>query len=207
LSKPEDLKAMDYAETKELAARLGLRFDSAQSYTLADDYGFLHYLARGQNRYAFNVLSGRYQQSEVLAFDYHYEKQAKSADNELSSTHCHLTTAMVLMPAYFSELRIVPEGLLSKIEEAFGGEDIHFESAEFTRAFRVWSKDKRLAYDVCNARVIDYLLENRDLNIQIQNCTLALVSDAQWPAKQVESNLERLGEIRSRLPEYLFTNT
>jgi hypothetical protein len=96
--------------------------------------------------------------------------------------------------------------LLTKIAETLGEEDIHFESAEFTRAFCVRSMDKRLAYDVCNPRVIDYLLENRDLNIQIQNCTLALVSDTQWPAKLVEYNLERLSEIRARLPEYLFTN-
>jgi len=198
---------MDYAETKELATRLGLRFNPAQNYVLADDYGFLHQLARGENRYAFNVLSGRYQQSEVLAFDYHYEIPAKGTHNELSSTHCYLTTAMVLMPAYFPELRIVPEGLLSKIAETFRGEDIQFESAEFSRAFRVWSRDKRFAYDVCNPRVMDYLLENRDLNIQIQNCTLALVSDMPWSAKQVEFNLERLNEIRSRLPEYLFTKT
>jgi len=196
---------MDYAEASDLAARLGLRFDSARNYTLADDYGFLRFLSRGENRYAFNVLSGHHQQSEVLAFDYHFEKPAKGTDNELSSSHCYLTTAMVLMRAYFPELRIAPEGLLSKIEEAIDGENIQFESAEFSRAFRVWSKDKRLAYDICNSQVMDYLLENRDLNIQIQNCTLALVSDEQWPAKQLEKNLERLNEIRSRLPEYLFT--
>ena len=53
--------------------------------------------------------------------------------------------------------------------------------------------------------MIDYLLENRDMNIHIQNCVMALVSDEQWPAKQVETNLERLAEIRSCLPEYLFT--
>ena len=196
---------MDYAETKEMADRLGLRFDPAQNYSFADDYGFLHHLAQGVNRHAFNVLSGRYRESEVLAFDYHYETSGKGADHELSNSHRYLTAAMALMPAYFPELRIAPEGLLSKIADALGEEDIHFESAEFTRAFCVRSRDKRFAYDVCNARVIDYLLENRDLNIQIQNCTLALVSDAQWPAKQVEFNLERLVEIRSRLPEYLFT--
>ena len=111
----------------------------------------------------------------------------------------------MLVPAYFPELCIVPEGLLSKITGALGDGDIQFESAEFTRAFCVRSRDKRFAYDVCNARVIDYLLENRDLNLHIQNCTLALVSEAQWPAKQVESNLERLSEIRARLPEYLFS--
>jgi hypothetical protein len=198
---------MDYAETKELADRLGLRFDPAQNYVLADDYAFLHHLARGENRYACNVLSGPYRQSEILAFDYHYEISEKGADNELSRTHYYSTAVMVLMPAYFPELLIAPQGLLSKTTELFGGGDINFESAEFSRAFSVRSRDKRFAYDVCNGQVIDYLLANRDLDLQIQNCVLALVSDTQWLAKQVEDNLERLGEIRARLPEYLFQKT
>src|ERR1700690_2875797 len=117
---------MDYAETKEMADRLGLRFDPAKSYILADDYAFLDPLAQGQNRYAFNVLSGRFRQSEILAFDFHYEKPAKGTDNELSSSHYYLTTAIVLMPAYFPELRIAPEGLLSKITGALGDGDIQF---------------------------------------------------------------------------------
>jgi hypothetical protein len=196
---------MDYAETKEMADRLGLRFDPNQNYSFADDYGFLPYLSQGGNRYAFNILSGRCRQSEVLAFDYHYELSGKGADHELQGTHRCLTTAMLLMPGYFPELCIAPKGLLSKITEALGEEDIHFESAEFTGAFRVQSKDKRFAYDVCNARVIDYLLEHRDLNLHVQRCVLALASDAQWPARQVEANLQRLVEIRARLPEYLFT--
>lgn len=197
---------MDYAETREMADRLGLRFEPARSYILADDYAFLHHLAWGVNRYAFNVLSGQYRQSEILAFDYHYEKSADDSNREIPGPPNFLTAVIVLVPAYFPELHIAPEGWLSKTAEQFGGEDIDFESAEFSRAFCVRSKDKRLAYDVCNPRVIDYLLENRDLNIQIQNCTLALVSDVQLPAKQVEYNLERLSEIRARLPDYLFTN-
>ena len=197
---------MEYAETKELADRLGLRLDPEQNYVLADDYAFLPHLAQGGNRYAFNVLSGHYRQAEVLAFDYHYESAGKGADHELSSTHCYLTM-WLLLSGYFPKLHIAPEGFLSRIAGWLDGEDIRFESAEFTRAFCVRCRDKRFAYDVCNPRVIDYLLENRDMNLQIQNCALALVSDTQWPAKQVEANLERLGEIRSRLPEYLFTQS
>ena len=197
---------MDYAETKEMADRLGLRFDPEQNYVLADDYAFLPHLAQGGNRYAFNVLSGHYRQAEVLAFDYHYEISGKGADHELSSTHCYLTMVALLLSGYFPKLHIAPGGFLSKIAGVLDWEDIHFESAEFTRAFCVRCKDKRFAYEVCNPRVIEYLLENCDLNIQIQNCVLALVSDTQWPAKQVEYNLERLVEIRSRLPEYLFAN-
>ncbi len=198
---------MDYVETKALADRLGLRFEPAQNYVLPDDYRFLHHLAQGENCYAFNVLSGRYRQGEILAFDYHYEISEKGADNELSRTPYCQTVVMVLMPAYFPELLIAPEGLRTKTAALFGGGDIDFESAEFSRVFSVRSRDKRFAYDICNGPVIDYLLENRDLNLQIQNCAMALVSDTQWPAKQVEYNLERLGEIRARMPEYLFQKT
>ena len=153
---------MDYAEAKEMADRLGLRLDPGQNYVFADDYGFLPHLAQGGNRYAFNVLSGHYRQAEVLAFDYHYEISGKGADHELSSSHCYLTMVMLLLSGYFPKLHIAPEGFLSKIAGALDWKDIHFESAEFTRAFCVRCKDKRLAYAVCNQRVIDYLLENRD---------------------------------------------
>ena len=57
----------------ELALRLGLNFSAAEDYELAERYGFLKQLAQGENRYARNVLSGTYQQNQVLAFDYHYE--------------------------------------------------------------------------------------------------------------------------------------
>ena len=195
---------MDFGETSALAARLGLRFDPAKHYTIADDYDFLPYLAHGENRYVFNVLSGPFQGGEILAFDFHYEMPRPGRNNEFTNTHYCLTTAMLLLPVFFSETRIVPESWWSKIEASLGGGHIEFESVEFNRAFRVWSSDKRLAYDICNSRMIDYLLENRDLNLHIQNCTLALVSDAQWSVQQVEGNLKRLGEIRARMPEYLF---
>jgi hypothetical protein len=196
---------MEYAEMVELAERYGLRCDAAKSYLLADDYAFLRCLARGANRYAFNVVSGSYQQNEVLIFDYHFEIAENDRESLDEKNHFFLTAVMLLVPAYFPELQIVPEGLLAKIGEALGGQDIEFESAEFSDAFCVRSRDKRFAYDVCNAQVIDFLLDHRDLNIQIQNCVLALVSEAQLPAKQVEENLQLLLEFRSRLPDYLFT--
>jgi hypothetical protein len=196
---------MEYAEMVELAARFGLHCSAARNYTLADDYAFLPHLAQGKNRYAFNILSGTCRQSEVLAFDYHYETAAENPDSEDLRSHFFLTPVLVLVPAYFPELRIAPQGTLSKLAEAFGDEDIHFESAEFARAFCVRSGNKRLAYDVCNARVIEYLLANRDMDLLIKNCVLALVSGAPLSAAQVGRNLERLLEFRLRLPDYLFT--
>ena len=69
------------------------------------------------------------------------------------------------------------------------------------------SPDKKFAYDVCNPQMMEYLLKNPGLQVEIQGPVLSLVFEPQLPVGQIESNLQRLIEIRSRLPEYLFTNT
>ena len=190
----------------DLAQRFGLRGSGDRSYVLADDYAFLPYLARGENRYAFNVLSGTYRQSEVLVFDYHYETDEADPHSQDLRSHYFLTPVLLLVPACFPELHLGPENAWAKVAEAFGGQDIEFESAEFSAAFRVRCRDKKFAYDVCNAKMMEYLLANRDLNLLVRNSVLALVADTALTGRQVEHNLERLIEIRAHLPEYLFTN-
>jgi hypothetical protein len=188
----------------ELAQRLGLNFSAAEDYGLADRYGFLKQLAQGENRYARNVLSGTYQQNQVLAFDYHYETYSQGKSGR--QTHHHWFSFFILtLPAVFPDLTIRRENFLTKVAEVFGYQDIRFESAEFSRAFCVRSPDKKFAYDVCNAKMMEYLLANRDLSVEIENQVLALAFDTCLSVEQVESNLQRLVEIRSRLPEYLFT--
>ena len=105
----------------------------------------------------------------------------------------------------FPDLTIRRENLFTKVAEAFGYQDIKFESAEFSKTFLVRSPDKKFAYDVCNAKMMEYLLANRDLSIEIENQVLALAFTTRLSVEQIEANLQRLVEIRSRLPEYLFT--
>jgi hypothetical protein len=88
--------------------------------------------------------------------------------------------------------------------QAFGYDDIDFESHEFSRKFCVRSKDKKFAYDVCHARMIEYLLANDDLNIEIENMTLALAYSGVLKAEEIEPNLRRLVEVRELMPKYLF---
>ncbi len=96
------------------------------------------------------------------------------------------------------------EGLLTKIAEVFGYHHIKFESAEFSRTFCVRSPDEKFACDVCNQKMIEYLLANRDLSIEIENQAVALAFNKRLSVQGFELNLQRLAEIRSRLPEHLF---
>ncbi len=189
----------------ELAQRLGLNFSAAEDYELADRYNFLKQLAQGENRYARNVLSGTWQQNQVLAFDYHYETYSQGKSGR--QTHHYWFSFFILtLPTVFPDLTIRRENFFTKVAEVFGYQDIKFESAEFSKAFCVRSPDKKFAYDVCNAKMMEYLLANRDLSVEIENQVLALAFNTCLSVEKVESNLQRLVEIRSRLPDYLFTN-
>jgi hypothetical protein len=139
----------------------------------------------------------------VLAFDYHYETQTH--DKNGTHTEPHWFSFFILtLPAFFPDLTIRRENFFTKVAEVFGYGDIKFESAEFSKTFCVRSPDKKFAYDVCNAKMIEYLLTNRDLSIEIENNVLALAFTTRLSPEQIETNLQRLVEIRARLPEYLF---
>ena len=185
---------------RTLAARLGLRFEPGRNRHLARQYKFLDKLRRGSNRYAYNILSGNYRQHNVTLFDYHY--QTGSGED---THHYHISFFMLHLPVSFPELVIGKEGFFSKIAQAVGYDDIDFESHEFSRKFCVRSKDKKFAYDVCNARMIEYLLANADLNIEIEDGSLAISFQRRLAPESIEPNLNRLLEIRSLMPQYLFS--
>jgi hypothetical protein len=190
-----------------LAARLGLRFDPSKDRDIARRFKFLDKLRQGSNRYAFNILEGNYQGHDVTAFDYHYETHSTDSKGH-SQTHDHYFSFFILrLGGSFPELTIGPEGFFSKIAQAVGYDDIDFESHEFSRKFCVRSRDKKFAYDVCNAQMIEYLLVNSDLTIEIEFDSLAISFGRRLDAEQIEPNLQRLIHIRSLLPDYLFTRS
>ena len=183
-----------------LAARLGLRFEPAKDRDIARRYKFLDKLRRGSNRYAFNILSGRYQGHDLTVFDYHYKTGSGK-----NTHHYYFSFFILHLPASFPELVIGPEGIFSKIAQAVGYDDIDFESHEFSSKFCVRSGDKKFAYDVCNARMIEYLLSNSDLSIEIEDSVLAISFNRRLSPESIEPNLKRLIEVRSLMPEYLFS--
>ena len=188
----------------ELAVRLNLDFRASQDFGIPGRFGFLKQLAQGDDRYATNVLSGKYQPKDILAFDYHYATYHTDKNGTHKDDHW-FSFFILTMPAVFPDLTIRRENFLTRVAEAFGYQDIKFESAEFSRAFNVRSPDKKFAYDVCNGKMMEYLLANRDLSIEIENEVIALAFSTRLSVEQFEFNLRRLVEIRSRLPEYLFT--
>ena len=190
-----------------LAARLGLGFSEERDHALAQRLSFLDKLDQGSNRYVHNRLGGTWQGHEVMAFDYHYETYSHSNKGGRRTHHHPLSVFTLVLPRSFPELLISPEGFFSKIAQAFGYDDIDLESAEFSGAFCVRSRDKKFAYDVCHPRMMEYLLAHRDLTIEFDGNVLALVFDSRLDVEQIEFRLRQLVEIRRLMPDYLFATS
>jgi len=190
-----------------LASRLGLSFNPAKDRELARRYRFLDKLRSGSNRYAFNILSGNYEGHDVTLFDYHYETHSTDSKGHRRTHHHYFSFFILHSSASFPELVIGKEGFFSKVAQALGYDDIDFESHEFSRKFCVRSKDKKFAYDVCNGRMIEYLLSNSDLSIEIERDALAISFSRRLSPEHIEPNLNRLITVRSLMPEYLFSRS
>jgi hypothetical protein len=190
-------------ELAALAARLGLSFEAAENRQLAERYAFLEKLDQGSNRYAFNLLRGNYQGHDVLAFDYHYETYSSNSKGQRQTHHHYFSFFILRLPRVFPELTIAREGWGSKLAQAFGYDDIDFESAEFSRTFCVRSPNKRFAYDFCHPQMMEYLLANPDLTLEVEEDALALGFGTRLSSGEIEFNLDRLVRIRSLLPDYV----
>ena len=190
-----------------LATRLGLTFSPEHDTDISSRFEFLNKLSQGSNRYAYNILSGHHRGHSVLAFDYHYETHSTDSKGNRRTDHHHFSFFILTLERSFPELTIASEGIFSKFAQALGYDDIDFESHEFSRKFCVRSRDKKFAYDVCHARMMEYLLANDDLVIEIEDAALALAFARRLASDAIEPNLERLVQVRSLLPNYLFANT
>ncbi|MCP4639047.1 MAG: DUF3137 domain-containing protein [bacterium] len=188
---------------QKLAQSLGLRYLQRDS-SIARRYRFLDKLRQGDNRYAFNLMEGVYEDHPVHVFDYHYETHSTDSKGRKQTHHHYFSFFILEQERAFPELRIYPEGFLSKFGQMVGFEDIDFESIEFSKAFCVRSKDKKFAYDICHTRMMEYLLKNRKLSLEIEGHCLAMGFDTRLAPEAIPGRLRQLIEIRELFPEYLY---
>jgi len=176
----------------------GLAFQPGKDGSMENRLGEFDCLRRGHSRHAYNVMSGQYAGRGFLAFDYHY------ITGSGKNSHTHNISAVLLGSAVpLRPLFIRPEGLLDKIGEFFGLDDIDFESAEFSRQFYVKSPDKRWAYDVLHPRTIEFLLSAPRFSIQFGETRVMAWQDKVFPPERFDQAAEVVRGVLDRLPEYL----
>jgi hypothetical protein len=185
------------------AAELGLSFYPEKTYETATRFHFLDKLDAGANRYAQYVMRGVYEGYAVVVFEYHYETYSHSK-NGRQTHHHYLSVFVAELGASFPEVVVAREGVLSKIAQAFGYDDIDFESHEFSRKYCVRSADKRFAYDVCNPQMIEFLLAHPHIEFEIEGSSLAVVFGGRISPDRIHPGVAQACGAASKLPRYLF---
>ena len=186
--------------------KLGLIFCEEPNPGIVAAHGFLMHMDTGSDRYAHNVMMGEFDGSSVRVFDFHYKMPGVWWWSPSWHNHCYYSFLILDMERSFPELIINAEkkGIFSRIADAFGHGDIDFESREFSERFDVRCKNKKFAYDFCNAQMIDYLLNQPTIPIELEKDVLAIGFRSVIPVTQIEPHLDHLLKIRTLMPDYLF---
>ena len=176
----------------------GMSFTSDKNHAFDKLFGNFKCLGRGHSRYAYNIMEGQWGESPIVAFDYHY------ATGSGKNRSDHYFSAVILSsPIPLKPLYIRREGFFDKLTEFFGFDDIDFESAEFSRKFYVKSSDKRWAYDVIHARMMEYLMTAPDFSIQFDLMHIIAWQGRKFKPADFQAGAELISGILDRLPEYV----
>ena len=191
-----------------LARRLGWRFDPARDRDHDDQYAHFEIFRKGHSRAAYNTLSGELEINErrcpAKMGDFTYKVTRHTGKSTSTSTYRFSYLILHLPFAGVPDLLIRREGLFDKLTDAFGFDDIDFESAEFSRRFHVKSPDKRFAYDVIHARMMEFLLSGQSAAIDIERGRCCL-SDGRkrWKPQQFEDTLAWIRRFFDLWPEHV----
>jgi hypothetical protein len=114
---------------------------------------------RGAGRGIENMLWGNWEDQPMQAFDYWYYTESTDSKGRRSRSYRRFSCALVEVPAAFPHLVVAREGILSRLADHLGFEDIEFESPEFNRRYNVKAADRKFAYELLDARMLEWLVE------------------------------------------------
>lgn len=137
----------------------------------------------------------------VFEFGYKHAKQVK-VKGELES-HASFSVLVLEHIWVFPEIRVYPESGLEKAKQLAGFQDIEFDSVEFSDAFVVTCEDKKFAYDVCHTRMMELLLQHRDMSLEIERNAICLSFPYRLDVNDIEGKLDLLVQVAEYLPAYL----
>jgi hypothetical protein len=146
----------------------GLKFLPEKDHSVWMRYQPFKCLQRGEDRYAYNIMLGTAGQRVTCGFDYHYETHSTNSKGQRQTQHHYFSALVVDAGLPLKPLFIRPEGILDKVTEFVGLDDIDFESAEFSQKFFVKSPDRRWAYDVLHQKTMELMLAYPRFHIEFQ---------------------------------------
>jgi hypothetical protein len=144
----------------QVATALGLRFEEERDELALGALGACNLFCIGHSRRISNVLSGAIDGLEVTVFDYAYTIGSGKYRHTFAQTVAWTRVADSKFPTF----ALAPEGVLDKIAEFLGGQDIDFAShASFSTRFRVRGDAEGSIRRLFTPAVLEYFEKNDDV--------------------------------------------
>jgi len=191
----------------EFAKLHNFHFDPTSNADHDDHYAQFEIFRRGHSRRAKNTMTGDVElfghSCALRCGDFRYKRTSGSGKNRRTTTY-RFSYLIVHPPWDTPPLLIRPEGIFDKVAGAFGFDDIDFESVEFSKRFYVKSTDKRFAYDVLHARMMEFLLAERPPMIDIEGGALCLSGGKKrWEPQEFANKIDFLSRFCENWPRHL----
>lgn len=155
---------------------------------------------QGRNIHASNVMRGVSNGWKFTRFDYRFTvHQGRSEVTHVCSV------VAVQTGAWLARLWVTPETLLSMVVDRFTGHDIDTESEQFNKTFKVSCENRKLAIDVLNPRMMQYLLQLPQLGWSLQSGALVIATGGLHEAPQIDYYLTVAEQILSLVPGFVWT--
>jgi hypothetical protein len=185
------------------AKQLGMRFALTDPFeTLTEPFDLLR---RGDGRGVENVMWGVWQGVESRVFDFWYYDESTDSNGSRSRTYHRFSCAMAPVEAACSHLMLSRENVFSRLGDHLGFRDIELESEEFNRAFTVRSQDRKFALDVCDVRMMEWLLAHGEgFGFEIVGDRM-LVSCRRRAPTELTPLLGTMKGFRDRIPRVVFS--
>jgi len=190
-----------------IASARGWRFDPSYDPHHDDEFDHFEVFRKGHSRAAYNTLSGRHeiagQQCRVKMGDFRYKQTSGSGKDRRTTTYT-FSYLIAHLPWETPALVIRREGFFDKVAGVFGFDDIDFESAEFSKKFYVKSDDKRFAFDVVHARMMEFLLAENPPLLDIEHGRVCIGGGSRlWRPEQFLERLEFADRFFALWPEHV----
>lgn len=188
-----------------LATELGWEFKPSENVTLDEEYMRFEIFRFGESHYAYNTLSGqisidgRIYNAKMGDFVFYANAGSKSATtSRFSYLILHLPFKNV------SNLLIRREGIVDRISQGAGINDIDFESVKFNKRYFIKSPDKKFAYDVIDPRMMEFLMAEKSPTVEIAY-SLCCLSDGRrkWSPKKFKATLNWAERFFDNFPDHV----
>lgn len=182
----------------------GLTFDPSHDSSFDERWPEFDCLRRGSDRYAFNIMAGVWEGRALTAFDYHYETSSTDSKGRRKTTHHYFSAIILRANIPLKPLQIRPENFFDRIGSVFGFDDIDFESAEFSRRFKVNAPDRKWAYDVLHAKAMTFMLQHgKAYSIEFDRQHVIAVRNRRLDVAGFEHAVYLIDHLLDLLPEYV----